>query len=42
MATPEKDIRKAVALLLNQYGKLETSEVKNYFRQSCPLMKMIE
>lgn len=36
MATPEKDIRKAVALLLNQYGKLETSEVKKLLQTVMP------
>ncbi|HHW6502803.1 TPA: DUF3883 domain-containing protein [Staphylococcus aureus] len=36
MATSEGDIRKAVALLLNQYGKLSTSEVKKLLQTVMP------
>lgn len=36
MATSEGDIRKAVALLLNQYGKLSTSEVKQLLQTVMP------
>ncbi|MCI2948321.1 DUF3883 domain-containing protein [Staphylococcus caledonicus] len=36
MATSERDIRKAVALLLNQYGRLETSEVKKLLQTVMP------
>ena len=30
MATSESDIRKGVSILLNRYGSLNTTEVKNY------------